>query len=130
MGGRKLAAAYSGAASRRQVPPAEAAVGGTIGGGGVGAVIGGIAKGSKGIGPGALIGGAIGTVAGAAAHSARWNDAYQHAYNDCMGRGVSYGSSPEPWTEEWYAYCSAKYRSFNPDTGMFLAYGGRYRMCR
>jgi hypothetical protein len=30
---------------------------------------------------------------------------------------------------EWNAYCAAKYRSFNPVTGMYLAYSGTYRMC-
>lgn len=32
-------------------------------------------------------------------------------------------------TPEWHAYCAAKYRSYNPDTGMYLAYSGTYRMC-
>jgi len=32
-------------------------------------------------------------------------------------------------TPEWNAYCAAKYRSFDPDTGMYLAYSGTYRMC-
>ncbi len=35
-----------------------------------------------------------------------------------------------PWTPEWYAYCSRKYRSFNPQTGYFLAYSGKYRFCK
>lgn len=33
------------------------------------------------------------------------------------------------WSPEWYAYCARKYRSFNPRTGYFLAYSGRYRFC-
>jgi hypothetical protein len=37
---------------------------------------------------------------------------------------------PAPWTNEWYNYCSSKYRSFNPRTGYFLAYSGNYRFCR
>ncbi|MHC5652665.1 BA14K family protein [Stappia sp. ICDLI1TA098] len=37
---------------------------------------------------------------------------------------------PAPWTPDWYAYCARKYRSFNPETGYFLAYSGRYRFCR
>ena len=32
-------------------------------------------------------------------------------------------------TPEWHAYCAAKYRSYNPDNGMYLAYSGTYRMC-
>ena len=36
----------------------------------------------------------------------------------------------EPWTPEWYAYCEDKYRSFNPSTGYFKGYDGRYHLCR
>ncbi|NRG17810.1 BA14K family protein [Rhizobiales bacterium] len=35
-----------------------------------------------------------------------------------------------PWTPEWYSYCGSRYRSFNPDTGYYLAYSGKYRFCR
>lgn len=35
-----------------------------------------------------------------------------------------------PWTPAWYSYCAGKYRSFNPGTGYYLAYSGRYRFCR
>jgi hypothetical protein len=38
-------------------------------------------------------------------------------------------AAPTPYTPQWYAYCEAKYRSFNPETGMYLAYSGTYRMC-
>jgi hypothetical protein len=37
---------------------------------------------------------------------------------------------PAPWSPAWYNYCSRKYRSFNPNTGYFLAYSGQYRFCR
>lgn len=37
---------------------------------------------------------------------------------------------PAPWTPAWYDYCSRKYRSFNPNTGYFLAYSGNYKFCR
>lgn len=39
-------------------------------------------------------------------------------------------AAPAPNTPEWHEYCAAKYRSFNPETGMYLAYSGQYRMCR
>jgi hypothetical protein len=42
---------------------------------------------------------------------------------------VYYGG-PEPWTPEWYAYCDARYRSFNLRTGYFLGYDGQYHFCR
>lgn len=35
----------------------------------------------------------------------------------------------EQFSPEWMAYCDAKYNSFNPETGMYLAYSGTYRMC-
>ncbi|MBC00690.1 MAG: BA14K family protein [Rhodobacteraceae bacterium] len=37
---------------------------------------------------------------------------------------------PEPWTREWYRYCSTKYRSFNPNTGRFTTYSGEQKLCR
>lgn len=40
---------------------------------------------------------------------------------------VSYG--PPPWTPEWYDYCDARYRSFNPDTGYFMGYDGYPHFC-
>jgi len=42
---------------------------------------------------------------------------------------VYYGL-PAPWTPAWYSYCTSKYRSFNPNTGYFLGYDGRYHFCR
>ncbi len=41
-----------------------------------------------------------------------------------------YRYRPRPWTPEWYDYCAAKYRSFNPETGYYRTYSGRYRFCR
>jgi BA14K-like protein len=41
---------------------------------------------------------------------------------------VSY--RPAPWSPAWYNYCSRRYRSFNPNTGYFLAYSGQHRFCR
>ena len=35
-----------------------------------------------------------------------------------------------PWTPEWYRYCSARYRSFNPNTGYFVGYDRRHHFCR
>jgi hypothetical protein len=41
-----------------------------------------------------------------------------------------YYDRPEPWTPAWYRYCSAKYRSFDPQSGYFRTYSGRARFCR
>ena len=115
-------------------------VGGAIGGAVTGAILGGIIGGKKGAGTGAAIGGGVGAVGGAANQSNRWQALYHHAYNDCMAREAhvpanvpeaSYvGAGPEPWSDAWYDYCAARYRSFNPETGMFLAYSGEYKPCR
>lgn len=114
-------------------------IGGAIGGAVTGAIIGGIVGGKRGAGTGAAIGGGVGAVGGAANQSQRWESLYLHAYNDCLARSAPapapvYGApvygSPEPWTDAWYDYCHAKYRSFNPNTGMFLAYSGEYTLCR
>ncbi len=40
---------------------------------------------------------------------------------------VSY--SVEPWTREWFRYCSQRYRSFNPDTGTYRGYDSRDHFC-
>ena len=45
-------------------------------------------------------------------------------------RRVYYRYRPRPWTPEWYDYCMSKYRSFNPETGYYRTYSGRYRFCR
>jgi hypothetical protein len=113
-------------------------VGGAIGGAVTGAILGGILGGKRGAGTGAAIGGGVGAVGGAANQSNRWQSLYHHAYNDCMAREAhavrapqpSYSGALEPWTDEWYDYCEDRYRSFNPETGMFLSYSGEYRMCR
>ncbi len=36
---------------------------------------------------------------------------------------------PAQFTPEWHAYCAAKYVSYNPDTGMYVAYSGAQVMC-
>lgn len=111
-------------------------VGGALFGAGVGAIVGG----GKGAGRGAIIGGGVGTFAGAASASAAWRRAYDRAYADCMRSNARYDGgrserprrtvAPEPGSPEWYDYCSAKYRSFNPDTGYYKGYDGEYHLCR
>ena len=43
---------------------------------------------------------------------------------------VVYSTQFKPWTPEWYDHCRAKYRSFNPRTGYFFGYDGKYHFCR
>lgn len=37
---------------------------------------------------------------------------------------------PRRWTPEWYDYCFAKYRSFDPHSGTYQPYHGPRRLCR
>ncbi len=110
-------------------------VGGAVGGAITGAIIGGIVDGGKGAGRGAAIGGGVGAVGGAIHESQAWQSAYNHAYRRCMQAAqrqpadAGYGR-PEPWTDAWYDYCASKYRSFNPETGRYRTYSGKYRLCQ
>lgn len=40
-----------------------------------------------------------------------------------------YSATYEPWTPEWRAWCSDRYRSFNPSTGTFRGYDGLDHFC-
>lgn len=46
---------------------------------------------------------------------------------------VTYSRAPsyavEPWSREWYRYCSDRYRSFNSNDGTFVGYDGVRRFC-
>jgi predicted lipid-binding transport protein (Tim44 family) len=107
--------------------------GSTLGGAAFGAILGGIFGGGKGAGEGAAIGGGIGLLGGAANESAQWHAIYRQAFEDCMAqnsRSAAYeAEAPEPGSPEWYDYCAAKYRTFNPATGRYRTYAGQYRMC-
>jgi hypothetical protein len=118
----------------------EAALGSGLGGAALGAIIGGVVGGGKGAGRGAIIGGSTGAVGGALGSGPKWQHAYDRAYEDCMEqyepvRAVrepepEYRGSIEPWTDEWYDYCRARYRSFNDRTGTFTGYDGVKKFCQ
>ncbi len=127
--------AYARDFATQHVPGGGEVVGNAIGGAVTGAIIGGIIGGGKGAGKGAAIGGGVGAFTGAANASHRWNAVYHQAFNECMAGAYGnphpvYAGAPEPWTPEWYQYCSAKYRSFNPQTGQYLTYSGAYKLCQ
>jgi hypothetical protein len=84
---------------------------------------------------------------GGAGADERYRDAYDEAYADCMDRVVyvprhrtvvtRYETTPavvavrpEVGSDEWEAYCTAKYRSFDPDTGTYVTYEGETLPCR
>lgn len=43
---------------------------------------------------------------------------------------VAYAPAPAYGGGDWLAYCSSKYRSFNPATGLYLGYDGQYHPCQ
>lgn len=71
---------------------------------------------------GAIFGLAAGAIIAGAASQPRYGNSHSSArYN---------GYAPEPWSDDWYAYCASKYRSFDPDSGTFQPYRGPRRLCR
>ncbi|NRG17809.1 BA14K family protein [Rhizobiales bacterium] len=52
------------------------------------------------------------------------------AYGGGYGGPVTVDYSPRPWTPEWYRYCSAKFRSFEPETGLYTTYSGVRKLCQ
>ncbi|MGU3495038.1 BA14K family protein [Xanthobacteraceae bacterium A53D] len=50
-----------------------------------------------------------------------------------LGSAIGAAAQPvyvAPQSSNWIAYCSRKYRSFDPRTGTFLGYDGRRHPCR
>ncbi|WP_051089740.1 BA14K family protein [Amorphus coralli] len=74
-----------------------------------------IAAGALGLAAGALLGSAITTPQAPATVQS--------------GAPVTKTGIP-PWTPAWYTYCSRKFKSFNPETGLYLGYDGKYHYCR
>jgi hypothetical protein len=73
----------------------------------------GVGAGLAGLAAGAIIGGAI-----------------------ASAQQPAYAAPPPPYAvapggnEEWMAYCSQRYRSFDPASGTFLGYDGQRHMCQ
>lgn len=99
----------------------------------------------RGLIDGVVIGTLDTVITGGAGADERYRDAYNEAYSECMDRErVAYmprhrtvvtryetvGVRPEAGSDEWIAYCSAKYRSFDPDTGTYVTYEGDTLPCR
>jgi hypothetical protein len=82
----------------------------------------------------ALAAGIFGFAAGALLSSALAPRYYYQPAPVYAAPPVVYGPTPayyapEPWTSDWYSYCSSRYRSFDPQTGYFLGYDGNYHFC-
>lgn len=43
---------------------------------------------------------------------------------------VRYRPAMEPWSREWFRYCSNRYRSFDGRTGTFMGYDGQRHFCQ
>jgi hypothetical protein len=66
-----------------------------------------------------------------------------HGHGDAVAAGV-FGlaagallagalAQPQPraaYASDWVAYCSAKYRTYNPATNLYVGYDGYYHECR
>lgn len=125
-----------------RVDRGEAALGTAVGGAAVGAIIGGILGGGRGAGKGAIIGGSTGAVGSAVGTAGPWQRYYDRAYDDCIERyepvrapvqepvRAYRNDAIEPWTDEWFDYCRARYRSFNARTGTFTGYDGVKYFCQ
>lgn len=64
-----------------------------------------------------------GAVAGAIIGGAIVSQAYRYP-------GPYYGSAGGPGYNDWLAYCSSRYRSFDPASGTFMGYDGHRHPCR
>jgi len=76
----------------------------------------------------ALAGAIVGLGVGAAIASAaqpRYYDAPRYA-----PRYAAPAYAARPWTRDWYRYCAARYRSFDPGSGTFQPYNGPRQLCR
>ena len=103
-----------------------------------------IAAGVLGLAAGALIGGALANDRPPPDANRYYDDGY---YNDgYYDRDVRIRPAPvrryyveprvvyanryaEPWTRDWYEYCSDRYRSFNSRTGTFTGNDGEQHFC-
>lgn len=96
----------------------------------------------RGLVDGVVIGTLDTVITGGAGADERYRDAYDEAYSNCMRsermayvvpRGeerVTVTVHPDVGSDDWVSYCSAKYRSFDPDTGTYVTYSGERLPCR
>jgi BA14K-like protein len=76
---------------------------------------------------------------GGAGQDSRFRRIYNDAYNECMSRDavvvartrhVVVVPAPVVESDDWMAYCRAKYRTFDPDTGTYVTLEGQTVPCR
>lgn len=108
-----------------------AVVGGVVGGAVLGGLIGAVTgQGhASNVGTGAAIGGVTGGVLGAAgSHQHIDRRAYNEAYWQCVNQSQRVYDRPIHNSRQ-VEYCISRYRSYNPNTGLYLSSSGNYRHC-
>lgn len=60
-------------------------------------------------------------------------DRFPDAPNRAGPRVITYDGdddwSAEPWSREWFEACDARYNTFDPRTGTYVARGGKRKFC-
>ncbi|WP_027055063.1 BA14K family protein [Mesorhizobium erdmanii] len=97
-----------------------------------------IAAGVLGLAAGALIGGALANDQPPAYADRYYDDSYDREVVVRPAPVRRYYAEPqvvyadryaEPWTRDWYNYCSDRYRTFNSRTGTFTGNDGEQHFC-
>lgn len=89
-----------------------------------------LAAGVVGLAAGALIAGALSAPRPAYADDGYiYDDGYYDQPRYVQRAPVRVRYAMEPWTREWFRYCSDRYRSFDARTGTFTGYDGRQHFC-
>jgi hypothetical protein len=91
----------------------------------------------RGLIDGVVIGTLDTVFAGGAGQDARYRRIYDEAYDECMSRETLVIAQPRHvvvgarvGSDDWMAYCMAKYRTFDPDTGTYVTLEGQTVPCR
>jgi uncharacterized protein YcfJ len=112
----------------------EGAVAGAVTGGVLGAILG-DGKGKNIVG-GAIAGTAAGAILGSGSRGGYIDRrAYRRAYENCIDDRLEQRVRPvtvyrdADVDDEDVEYCMARFRSYNPRTGLYRTYSGRYKTC-
>jgi uncharacterized protein YcfJ len=122
---------YARRVAYRQGGDAGNVVGGAVGGAVLGGILGAVTGQGHGsnVATGAAIGGVAGGALGAASTQGHYDQgAYDDAFARCMNQGYRAYDRPVRY-DRGVQYCISRYRSYNPDTGLYLSASGRWRRC-
>jgi hypothetical protein len=87
------------------------------------------AAGAVGLAAGALLGTALAQPREPEVIYRDYDDGYYRRPVQAYQEAPRYYGGAQPWSREWYRYCSDRYRSFNPETGTYRGYDGRDHFC-